>query len=78
MLFYIVFSQATICKILSSSVKDIANVMSEKEVILVLEDIRTTITKRQDVTLAVFRALETLTVDFAITLSKFLLFHQEN
>ncbi|XP_053653434.2 codanin-1 [Cherax quadricarinatus] len=45
------------------------NTVSEQQIQLVLEDIRSTLTKRQDVTLAVFRALEILTTDFAVAIA---------
>lgn len=55
---------------MSGPAGNLPSIVSEDEIGVLLGDIRRTITKRQDVTLAVFRALETLTVDLAIVLGK--------
>ncbi|XP_071519956.1 codanin-1 [Panulirus ornatus] len=43
--------------------------VNEQKIREILEDVRRTVTRRQDVTLALFRALEALTVDLAVTIA---------
>nr|XP_045619038.1 codanin-1-like [Procambarus clarkii] len=45
------------------------NTIGEQQIWTVLEDVRRTVAKRQDVTLAVFRAFEILTVDLAVAVA---------
>lgn len=62
--------QLLLCDLTSTPAAELLNVVHEERVWMAVKDVRNTLTRRQDVTVAVLRALETLTIDLAVAVGK--------
>ncbi|KAK3867625.1 hypothetical protein Pcinc_026922 [Petrolisthes cinctipes] len=58
-----------LCDLTSTPASDLLSVVHEERVWMAVKDVRNTLTRRQDVTVAVLRALETLTIDLAVAVA---------
>lgn len=64
------FCQLLLCDLTLTPACELLNVVHEERVWMAVKDVRNTLTRRQDVTVAVLRALETLTIDLAVAVGK--------